>query len=78
MTSNTKDDKPTVELEKDGPLKVTGLGSFFNSRGEEIATKKTVILCRCGASRNKPFCDGTHSQIVLGGGDKMQEFINTR
>ncbi len=63
MTSNTKDDKPTVELEKDGPLKVTGLGSFFNSRGEEIATRKTVILCRCGASKTKPFCDGTHSRV---------------
>ena len=52
----------TVELEKDGPLKVTGLTAFFNSRGEEIAAKKTVFLCRCGASRNKPFCDGTHSR----------------
>ncbi|MEE9249638.1 MAG: thiamine pyrophosphate-binding protein, partial [Alphaproteobacteria bacterium] len=63
MTSNTKDDKPTIELEKDGPLKVTGLGSFFNSRGEEISSKKTVELCRCGASKTKPFCDGTHSQV---------------
>ena len=63
MTSNTKDDKPTIELEKDGPLKVTGLGSFFNSRGEEISSKKTVELCRCGASKTKPFCDGTHWDI---------------
>ena len=63
MTSNTKDDKPTVELEKDGPLKVTGLETFLNSRGEAIATMKVVALCRCGASKNKPFCDGTHSQI---------------
>ena len=63
MASNTKVNKPTVELEKDGPLKVTGLETFLNSRGEAIATMKVVALCRCGASKNKPFCDGTHSQI---------------
>ena len=52
----------TIDVEEDGPLKVTGLTAFFNSRGEAIAAKKTVFLCRCGASKNKPFCDGTHSQ----------------
>ena len=60
MTSNTKDDKPMVELERDGPLIVTGLSGFLNSRGEEIATKKTILLCRCGASKNKPFCSSSH------------------
>ena len=57
------DRQVSVELEKDGPLKVTGLTGFFNSRGEEITTKKSIDLCRCGASKNKPYCDGTHSQI---------------
>ena len=50
----------TVELQKDGPLKVSGLTAFKNSRGEAIAARKTVFLCRCGDSRNRPFCDGTH------------------
>ncbi len=80
MTSNTKDDKPTVELEKNGPLKVTGLSSFFNSRGEEIATKKTIILCRCGASKNKPFCDGTHGRIGFTdekSADRMADQLDT-
>ncbi len=63
MTDKTEDAKPTISLEKDGPLKVTGLSGFFNSRGEEIAAKKTIFLCRCGASKNKPFCDGTHTAI---------------
>ncbi len=63
MTEKTEDAKPTISLEKDGPLKVAGLTGFFNSRGEAIAAKKTIFLCRCGASRNKPFCDGTHTAI---------------
>lgn len=50
----------TVELQKDGPLKVSGLTAFRNSRGEAIKTGKTIFLCRCGDSRNRPFCDGTH------------------
>ena len=63
MTESAKDDKPTIEPIKDGPLKVTGLGDFYNSRGERIETRKAIFLCRCGASKNKPFCDGTHTRI---------------
>ena len=29
----------------------------------DISGKPAVALCRCGASVNKPFCDGTHSKI---------------
>ncbi len=31
--------------------------------GEETIDRAVVFLCRCGASGNKPFCDGTHKQI---------------
>lgn len=34
-----------------------------DSRGEACATVRGVALCRCGGSRNKPFCDGTHGRI---------------
>ena len=57
----------TVELQKDGPLKVSGLTAFKNSRGEAIKARKTVFLCRCGDSRNRPFCDGTHVQTGFTG-----------
>ena len=57
----------TVELQKDGPLKVSGLTAFYNSRGEAITARKTVFLCRCGDSRNRPFCDGTHVQTGFTG-----------
>jgi CDGSH-type Zn-finger protein len=52
---------PVVGFHKDGPIRVEGLRKFLNSRGEAIAAKKVISLCRCGKSRNKPFCDGTHA-----------------
>jgi len=47
-----------------GPLKVEGPITIAWADGRPVETKKkTVYLCRCGASTNKPFCDGTHSKI---------------
>ena len=49
---------------KNGPLKVEGEIDLHWDNGETIpAEKKTVFLCRCGASLKKPFCDGQHSKI---------------
>lgn len=48
---------------KNGPLLVKNLQKFTNSRGEAIETKPNLSLCRCGASKTKPFCDGTHASI---------------
>ncbi|MFQ5639644.1 MAG: CDGSH iron-sulfur domain-containing protein [bacterium] len=61
--SEQKDDVAAILVLKNGPLKVTGLQGFENSRGEAIKTKKTMHLCRCGVSKAKPFCDGTHNSI---------------
>ena len=58
--STNRDTTPVIELQPDGPITVTGLTRFTNSRGEPIATSGRVALCRCGASKNKPFCDGRH------------------
>lgn len=59
--------KPTISLQKNGPLKVEDLEVFENSRGDLIRCKKTMYLCRCGASKSKPFCDGTHSSLGFKG-----------
>ena len=46
---------------EDGPLLVRGPFKIVDQDGAEIeVTRKTVALCRCGRSRMKPFCDGTH------------------
>jgi CDGSH-type Zn-finger protein len=48
-----------------GPFRVEGPITLINADGNEIdlTGKPAISLCRCGASTNKPFCDGTHSKI---------------
>ena len=44
-----------------------------NSKGESLSVIRGVSLCRCGASNNKPFCDGTHSKIGFSSENKEEE-----
>ena len=48
-----------------GPFRVEGPITLIDADGSEIdlTGKPAISLCRCGASINKPFCDGTHSKI---------------
>lgn len=53
---------------ENGPYKVTGLVELTGPDGERIEVREeTIYLCRCGASANKPFCDGTHAKIGFRG-----------
>jgi len=58
-----KKEIPKISLLKNGPLLVKNLPKFTNSRSEAIETKPVLSLCRCGASKTKPFCDGAHVSI---------------
>jgi len=60
-------DAAVIEPLENGPLQVKGVKECRNSRGETIKTEETFFLCRCGASQNKPFCDGTHKKIGFSG-----------
>jgi len=53
---------PGIEPSLNGPLVVTNVTRFANSKGETLQTSSTMELCRCGGSKTKPFCDGTHSR----------------
>lgn len=44
----------------DGPLMTEGLVRLLGPEGEVLAESSRLTLCRCGLSRNKPFCDGEH------------------
>ncbi len=49
---------------RDGPLLVRGPFRLQDQDGNEIDVgRRTVALCRCGKSRIRPFCDGSH-QVV--------------
>jgi CDGSH-type Zn-finger protein len=49
---------------RDGPLLVRGEFELVDQDGNAIDPgRDTVALCRCGKSRHRPFCDGTHNLI---------------
>ena len=54
-------DRVTITPYRDGPLLVRGPIRLQDQDGVEIAVDRgTIALCRCGKSRLRPFCDGTH------------------
>lgn len=53
-----------IRVTKNGPYLVSGSIELVDPDGNAHPTDKDMVaLCRCGASQNKPFCDGTHSRI---------------
>lgn len=58
-----QDRNPMVTVTKDGPYSVTGSIELVDQPQGEGASTEHYTLCRCGGSKNKPFCDGTHWHI---------------
>ena len=57
-------DYPTeIAAITDGPLWVTGAIAVTTSDGTQLEARTRVTLCRCGASANKPLCDGSHKEL---------------
>ena len=52
-----------VSVLKNGPLLVQGELVNVTYNNIETKTENVVYLCRCGASKNKPYCDGSHKTI---------------
>lgn len=52
--------KGKIKIIKDGPIIVKDVNNFKNAKNESINCKPLMSLCRCGGSKNKPYCDGTH------------------
>jgi len=53
----------TIEPRPNGPLFVRGRVRIVDEDGRLIREDTRLALCRCGASANKPFCDGSHRRI---------------
>ncbi|MBN2520263.1 MAG: CDGSH iron-sulfur domain-containing protein [Bacteroidales bacterium] len=58
-----ENDITNIEVLKGGPLFVKGNFKITGGDGKEINKSKTAYFCRCGGSKNMPFCDGTHRKI---------------
>ena len=55
--------EPSIFIAPNGPYVVTGGPQLTEIQQGEGASKEHFTLCRCGGSKNKPFCDGTHWAI---------------
>jgi CDGSH-type Zn-finger protein len=57
----------TIKVRANGPYLVTGPFTLTDADGNvyELPDGEGVVLCRCGGSLNKPFCDKTHREICF-------------
>lgn len=60
IKTSSKTSSVKISLASNGPYLVKGEIELRDSEGNIIETKVNSALCRCGASSNKPFCDGSH------------------
>ncbi|WP_206930814.1 ferritin-like domain-containing protein [Roseococcus thiosulfatophilus] len=50
-----------VAPQRDGPLSLAGPMEILSGTGRTLLKAEAALFCRCGQSRNKPFCDGSHT-----------------
>lgn len=52
-----------ITINNNGSIKVEGKFTIVDREGNEydLAGREIIGLCRCGQSKNKPFCDGAHN-----------------
>jgi CDGSH-type Zn-finger protein len=62
----------SIRTRENGPLLVTGPITLVDPDGNQfdIGGKETVALCRCGQSKNRPFCDGQHKACGFVAGER--------
>jgi CDGSH-type Zn-finger protein/uncharacterized Fe-S cluster protein YjdI len=53
----------SIDPTQDGPLHLSGNLEIVTGTGKTINKVKDTWLCRCGASKNKPYCDGSHKTV---------------
>ena len=56
-------DAISLQLKRNGPLYVRGAARVEREDGSVILEDYRVALCRCGATANAPFCDGSHTRV---------------
>ncbi|MCP5104709.1 MAG: hypothetical protein GY950_15095 [bacterium] len=67
MSSNNNKKKPEIVFTKHSPYMVADLENLFNAKGEKLRVTPVTSLCRCGLSKRKPCCDGSHTATGIDG-----------
>ena len=65
-----------IKVRHNGPYKVTGPIRLIDADGHEYdlgGQGETIVLCRCGGSSTKPFCDGTHRRTGFDAGERAAD-----
>jgi CDGSH-type Zn-finger protein len=54
-----------VTIKNNGSIRIEGDFELFDINGGkfDLAGRTAISLCRCGASKDKPFCDGSHREV---------------
>lgn len=60
-------DPVSVQVAPNGPLILKGSCVVIDADGIEVAKENMTAFCRCGASENKPYCDGSHKKVDFHG-----------
>ena len=63
VASATPESTLSITPSANGPLSLKGIAELQSADGQTCYRGNRMYLCRCGASSNKPFCDGTHAKI---------------
>jgi CDGSH-type Zn-finger protein len=63
LTSKINKMATKITINNNGSIKVEGEFTIVDRSGEtyDLAGREVIGLCRCGLSKNKPFCDGAHN-----------------
>jgi len=62
-----------IKISENGPYTVENLQKLTDSKNTEFENKEVIALCRCGASNNKPYCDGSHASAGFSGEKERKE-----
>ena len=61
-----------IKVVRDGPLLISGNCILIYEDGKATPQDKPFALCRCGRSKNKPYCDGSHKSADAGEGKQVK------
>ncbi len=55
-------DRVRIRIKPNGSIRVSGTVDIVDAEGNVLETKTDFSLCRCGHSKDKPWCDGSHKE----------------